>query len=497
MSPPPEIPGYSDLVEVARGGFSVVYRGVQDRHDRPVAIKVLSVGALDDAARRRFDRECRAMGRLSWHPNVVALHDSGVADDGSPYLVMEYLEAGSLGDRLSQGPLPWAEAVDAGVQVAGALDAAHAAGALHRDVKPANLLLGPYGDVRLGDFGIASLEGSARSTGSHTSFTMDHVSPEVLRGEAPDERSDVYGLASSVYTLASGRPPFAGDGEEAVAALVLRVLDAEVPVLDSAPAALSALLADAMAKDPTARPQTAAELGRRLQEVQSANGLAVTTLRLAPGRGDQGGVPPTATSGDAPVTAPDPAPTVVAPSIARVAAPDAEPRPHGGDPDATIVVARHAAEPQGPAAVDPPPSRRRWNLWAVALAGTGVSAVLAWWGIWFTDSSPCCSGIGRGDFDHLADLARLGLGLGIVAVAFSRRRAPMWARILAGLLAVGVLVAWWSVVSEFRDDVLPFYEPDDGERIGWGAWVSALVPLTVLPGLVLLGLDIRRSRSPE
>ncbi|MCB1016243.1 MAG: protein kinase, partial [Acidimicrobiales bacterium] len=139
MAGQPQIEGYTDLDRIARGGFGTVYRARQERFGRVVALKVLDVEALDEDGRRRFARECLAMGSLSWHPHVVALHDSGITADQRPYLVMEYLEAGSLGDRLDQGPLAWPHAVRAGVEVAGALGAAHAAGTLHRDLKPENL----------------------------------------------------------------------------------------------------------------------------------------------------------------------------------------------------------------------------------------------------------------------------------------------------------------------------------------------------------------------
>src|SRR6185503_2859474 len=132
MSPPPVIDGFSELAQIARGGFGVVYRARQDRFDRVVALKVLSVTDLSERDVERFDRECRAMGNLSWHPNVVAVYDSGITEDGRPWLAMELLEGGSYGDRIRRdGPLAWADAVSATIQVAGALGAAHAAGTLH------------------------------------------------------------------------------------------------------------------------------------------------------------------------------------------------------------------------------------------------------------------------------------------------------------------------------------------------------------------------------
>lgn len=280
MATVPDIEGYSDLVQIARGGFAVVYRARQDRHDRVVALKVLNIDDLDDRARQKFERECRAMGNLSWHPNVVALIDSGISSDGHPYLVMEYLEAGSLGDRLKGGPLPWQESVAAGVQVAGALGAAHAAGTLHRDLKPENLLVGPFGEIKLGDFGIAAVEGAARTTTGHASFTANHVAPEILRRQPPSERSDLYSLASTLHTLIGGFPPFAGGPDEPIEAIITSVLTAPPPHLDGIPGDLASLLERTLAKDPSDRPTSAAEFGRELQRVQQMSGDSVTELRL-------------------------------------------------------------------------------------------------------------------------------------------------------------------------------------------------------------------------
>lgn len=301
MAEVPQIEGYSDLVRVAKGGFGSVYRARQDRFGRVVALKVLNVADLDDRGRKRFERECLAMGSLSWHPNVVALHDSGITTEGQPYLVMEYLDAGSLGDRLKAGPLRWQEAVVAGVQIAGALGVAHAAGILHRDIKPENLLVGPYGEAELGDFGIAALEDSTRTTASHASFTVAHVAPEILQGMNPDERSDLYSLASTLHTLISGSPPFASARDEPVAAVMMRVLQDPAPRLIGVPGDLASLLLRSLAKEPAGRPKSAAEFGRQLQSVQADNGQPVTDLRLAP---SVSAAPPVASSPSEADTAP-------------------------------------------------------------------------------------------------------------------------------------------------------------------------------------------------
>lgn len=306
MAEAPEVEGFSDLVLIAKGGFGTVYRARQVRHGRVVALKVLDVSDLDERGRRRFDRECVAMGSLSWHPNVVALFDSGIAADGHPWLAMEYLEAGSLGDRLRKdGPLPWPAAVVAGVQVAGALGAAHAAGVLHRDLKPENLLIGPFGEVELGDFGIAAVEGASKTTTGHASFTASHVAPEILRRQRPDERADLYSLASTLHTLVAGSPPFAGRAGEPIEAVLASVLTDPPPRLQGVPASLADLLHQTLSKDPGDRPASAEVFGRILQRVQAEGGHDVTELRLAPtGRlADPVEPPPSVDSDTGPVAA--------------------------------------------------------------------------------------------------------------------------------------------------------------------------------------------------
>ncbi|MBL8774506.1 MAG: protein kinase [Acidimicrobiales bacterium] len=349
--PPPQIGGYTDLVQVAKGGFGVVYRARQERFDRVVAVKVLSVVDLTERDRERFDRECRAMGALSWHPHVVAVYDSGVADDGHPFLAMEYLSGGSMGDRLSIAPFPWKEAVSVGVQVAGALGAAHAAGTLHRDLKPENLLVGPFGEAKLGDFGIAAVDGSSGTTTGTASLTVAHVAPELLAGDRPDERSDIYGLASTLHTLIVGRPPFVEQHGEPVAAIITRVLRSPAPPAAGAPDDLAALLQQCLAKDPAARPQTAAAFGRRLQEVQAAHGLAVTELRLAPHSTPDDPAPTAEGAGDSSPTVMGiptvPPPETPAPAAPAPSAPEPEPEPELAPPPP-------APEPP-PAAPEPEP----------------------------------------------------------------------------------------------------------------------------------------------
>lgn len=373
----PHIEGYSDLEVIGRGGFSVVYRARQERLHRPVALKVLLTDTVDERAHRRFERECRAVGELSWHPHVVAVHDSGVTDDGRLWLAMELLEAGSLADRvIRDGPIEWPEAVDSMIQVAGALGAAHAIGTLHRDLKPANMLVGPFGEAKLGDFGIAALGDSATTTGG-AAFTIAHVAPEVLRGAQPDVRSDIYGLASTLHTLIAGASPFTVEPGQPLATAVMQVLETDAPRLEGVPDQLAVTVLQALAKRPDDRPQTARAIAEALQSVQRSQGLAVTTLRLTP------------TKTDAPVPAgPEPGPPTQDDAEATVrpvpplSAPASQAPPHGPAPPAGPPSPAPAASgPSGAPSPAPAGGRRRalvvgGAVLVVAIVGTVVALLI-------------------------------------------------------------------------------------------------------------------------
>ncbi|HMQ28681.1 MAG TPA: serine/threonine-protein kinase, partial [Acidimicrobiales bacterium] len=286
-----EVQGYDQVEEVARGGFGIVYRARHVRFDRVVALKVLSQLHGDDGATRRWERECRAMGALSWHPNIVVVYDLGTTADGLPFLAMEYLDRGSLADRIVHlGPLAWEEAVNMVVQVAGALQAAHDAGVLHRDLKPENVLIGLYGEAKLTDFGLATNESGVATAAGLASFTLAHASPEALRGERVGAAGDVYSLGSTLFHLLAGHAPFVRSTDENVLAAVNRVVHEPVPDLRGlgVPDPVATVVETATAKDPAARFQSPAALGRALQEVQRALGVPMTEMRLDP-RGETSG----------------------------------------------------------------------------------------------------------------------------------------------------------------------------------------------------------------
>ena len=240
--------------ELGRGGFGVVHLAQDDAHGRQVAVKTL-IGALDEGARRRFDRERRAMGTLSGHPNIGVVHTSGFDDAGQAYIVMEHLSGGSLEDRLERGPMPVSEVVDIGEALADALHTAHRSGVLHLDIKPANVLYSSFGRPKLVDFGIAAIVGDEHVT-TTIRATPAFAAPEIFDGQPATEASDVYGLGATMYALLMGHPPYTTTGDESALQILRELASAPVPVADRAdvPEDLRRLLGQAMAKDPAERP---------------------------------------------------------------------------------------------------------------------------------------------------------------------------------------------------------------------------------------------------
>ncbi len=186
------IPGYRDLQRVGRGGFSVVYRARQVELDRVVALKILAVEFVDSQVRRKFLREVQLTSKLTGHPNVVTVLDSGLTSSGRPYIAMEYFERGSLRDRLNaEGPMRVEDVLRVGVKIAAVLGAAHAEGILHRDVKPQNILISRFGEPTLTDFGTARLTAALEVTSRTEALTPFHAAPEVLQGQTPTPLCDI------------------------------------------------------------------------------------------------------------------------------------------------------------------------------------------------------------------------------------------------------------------------------------------------------------------
>lgn len=268
----PIVEGYQVLSEIGRGGFASVYEAVQESVDRRVALKVLAASAAEPEMERRFRSECRTIGELSWHPHVVALFDAGLSIDGRPYMAMELLPEGSLASKIkTNGPLPTNVVIQIGIEIADALSAAHEAGVIHRDVKPANILVGRRGEHLLGDFGIATITDATRSTTGSFSGTYAYCAPEVHHGLRAAPASDVFSLGASLYTLSSGQPAFMNRTDDPPSAVILRVVsEAAPPLPPSVPPQLVAVIDKAMAKEPSDRQRSAAELRDALQEAARA-----------------------------------------------------------------------------------------------------------------------------------------------------------------------------------------------------------------------------------
>lgn len=250
------IPGLTGLSPIARGGYSTVYRAVQESVGRQVAVKVDNSTLDTELDRRRFTFEARATGRVSGHPHVIDLFDAGVSVDGHPYLVMELClgSYAALAGRV--GP---AQVRAVGVRIADALAAAHAAGVLHRDVKPGNILRTRYHTPVLADFGLAVLLDQRDGLEALDPLTPAYAPPESVRsGARPAPPGDVYSLAATIYALLTGHPPRLPGPEVPTAATLLDLYDQPVPDVPDTPPDLLDVLRLALATDPADRPTAAA-----------------------------------------------------------------------------------------------------------------------------------------------------------------------------------------------------------------------------------------------
>ncbi|GAA3386920.1 serine/threonine-protein kinase [Cryptosporangium minutisporangium] len=275
------VPGFTILSVLGSGGFSTVYRALQESIGREVAVKIDHRVLLDEADRARFRAEVRAAGQVSGHPNVIDIHDAGITADGRAYLVMELCPAGSLADYLRQhGSMPLTQVLDVGVAIADALAAAHRVGVVHRDVKPANVLYDRYGHPELADFGLAArYDPTTESTTTLELLTPAYAAPEMFWSRRPTPAVDVYGLSATLYALLTGRPPRwpagAGsltDGE--IAALH----SAPIPRIPGVPDSVVAVLRAGMAREPENRLPTAGALRDALRAQRAALGSAPERL---------------------------------------------------------------------------------------------------------------------------------------------------------------------------------------------------------------------------
>jgi eukaryotic-like serine/threonine-protein kinase len=282
---PVAIPGLTFVRTIGSGGHADVHLCTQDLPRRRVAVKVLREPISDAATRAAFESETSVLGALSAHPSIVTIHHAAVTEDGRPYLVMEYCSQGTLADRARQRPLSAPELLQTFIRLSGAVETAHRAGVLHRDIKPANVLTTEYGWPALADFGIAALPGQDSLSGG--ALSLPWAAPEVVAGAPFDERSDVYSLAATAYTLLAGASPFADPSAPELSGLIARILSAPAPELEreDVPVGLRLLIAQGLAKDPADRPPSASAFARGLQRVEQDMRLPGTHLDV-PGSGD-------------------------------------------------------------------------------------------------------------------------------------------------------------------------------------------------------------------
>jgi hypothetical protein len=260
------------------GGMARVYLAHDRRLDRDVAAKILDPAlASDPLFVERFRREAQAAAALN-HPNVVAIYDTGTTDD-SYFIVMEYVPGPNLKEVIRErGALPEAEALTIGAQVAAALGAAHNRGLIHRDIKPHNILLHPDGAAKVTDFGIARAAGASQLTSTQTVMgTAHYLSPEQALHQPLDGRSDLYSLGIVLYEALTGQVPFNGDSLVAVAMMQVHEPPPPIRMIRSeiAPATEAAVI-KALAKDPTQRYQSAAEMRAAL--LRARDGLHQPTI---------------------------------------------------------------------------------------------------------------------------------------------------------------------------------------------------------------------------
>ncbi|MBZ5663914.1 MAG: serine/threonine-protein kinase [Acidobacteriia bacterium] len=297
------------------GGMGEVYRARDTRLDRTVAVKILPVHLSDNPeAKQRFEREARAISSLN-HPNICTLHDIG-SQDGTSYLVMEYVQGETLDSRLQKGPLPLKQALETGMQICDALEKAHRAGIVHRDLKPGNIMLTAAG-AKLLDFGLAKpaaamlgaqslhSKGSDKANLTPSTPTMNlsmlsatpapltqqgtivgtfqYMAPEVVQGREADARSDIFSLGCVLYEMITGKRAFDGKSQLSVLSAILEKEPEPISKIQPlTPTALDHVVHDCLAKDPDARWQNAADVARELRWIASGGSSVVTAAPESP-----------------------------------------------------------------------------------------------------------------------------------------------------------------------------------------------------------------------
>jgi serine/threonine-protein kinase len=284
------------IQQIGEGGMGVVYRARYVVNNRMVAVKMLPADVTDKTALARFEREMAVLKDLR-HPNIVRCF-GGACEDKQRFYAMELVEGGSLEDVLQQrGRLPWEQVVEYALQMCAALECSHRHGVIHRDVKPGNFLIASNGQLKLSDFGLASVAAQRRIThAGKTAGTFLYMAPEQIRGGEITPRTDLYALGCVLFELLAGRPPFAAETPAATLHLHCKQPAPRVTqfALDC-PEPLEKLILNLMEKDPAQRPESAAAVARELRGV-------TPTVSIVTTRKDMGRSP---TVGNRPVTLPE------------------------------------------------------------------------------------------------------------------------------------------------------------------------------------------------
>jgi serine/threonine protein kinase len=290
----PNIPGYRFVQLLGSGGFAEVFLYEQQWPNQKVAVKVVRRDVpLTEREKTMFTSEANAMARLADHPYIVSVMTAGTTspEEGSrPFLVMRYCPPPDLGARVQAQPMSVPDAVSTGVKLASAVETAHRSGIIHRDIKPSNVLVTPYHEPALTDFGIAGrlheIEGD-----NEIRISYPWSPPELLDGRSNGSvASDVYSLGATIWNLLVGRSPFSTpNGDNSSRALSARILHSAPPRTQrpDVPPALAQLLAQCLSKTPDHRPSSALELARSLQRIESQAGFSRTPIAVEGDRPDQ------------------------------------------------------------------------------------------------------------------------------------------------------------------------------------------------------------------
>jgi len=288
---------YRIVDKIGEGGMGEVYRAHDERLDRDVAIKVLPEAVTQDAGRlARFETEAKAVAKLT-HPNILDVYELG-DHEGRPFMATELLEGETLRERLEGGMLGWRKATEIGAAVADGLAAAHQAGIVHRDLKPSNVFLTADGRVKVLDFGLArhdaieteKSETHAPTVTRHTDpgtvlGTVGYMSPEQVKGESVDGRSDIFSLGCVLYEMVSGQRAFARDTAVETMSAILKEEPVEILTAGEAPPPeLAGTIRRCLEKRPESRFQSASDLAYNLRTISSASVVSAVQPAARAGR---------------------------------------------------------------------------------------------------------------------------------------------------------------------------------------------------------------------